>query len=192
MPSPPRLQPWHLVRRQSDPREVGSARHDNQSRQAARLTAEHAHAIDSRQTAARGGEGNRGPRRVPRTAEVMLTAELSRGCVPIHGLRQCLCSSVMLIYRANRCRCGTQNDTLVLDQLRGAYKAAVEEWIAAIKQEEALASVDHSVAEVDQWERAHFREDEIRSKVKAAKKRYEDALREKFLASEREQRARSC
>jgi hypothetical protein len=43
-----------------------------------------------------------------------------------------------------------QNDTLVLDQLRGAYKAAVEEWIAAIKQEEALASVDHSVAEVDQ------------------------------------------
>jgi hypothetical protein len=72
-------------------------------------------------------------------------------------------------------------DTLVLDQLRGAYKAAVEEWIAAIKQEEALASVDHSVAEVDQWERAHLREDEIRSKVKAAKKRYEDALREKFF-----------
>jgi ribosomal protein S20 len=74
-----------------------------------------------------------------------------------------------------------QNDTVVLDQLRGAYKTAVEEWIAAIKQEEALASVDHSVAEVDQWERAHLREDEIRSKVKAAKKRYEDALREKFF-----------
>jgi hypothetical protein len=33
-----------------------------------------------------------------------------------------------------------QNDTLVLDQLRGAYKAVVEEWIAAIKQEEALRS----------------------------------------------------
>ena len=73
------------------------------------------------------------------------------------------------------------NDTLVLDQLRSAYKAAVEQWIAAIKQEEALASVDHSVAEVDQWEQAHFREDEIRSKVKAAKKQYEDALREKFF-----------
>jgi hypothetical protein len=28
---------------------------------------------------------------------------------------------------------------------------------AAIKQEEALASVDHSIAEVDQWEQAHFR-----------------------------------
>jgi hypothetical protein len=34
--------------------------------------------------------------------------------------------------------------------------------------------------EVDQWEQAHFKEDEIRSKVKAAKKQYEDALREKF------------
>lgn len=73
-----------------------------------------------------------------------------------------------------------QNDPIELDQLQRAYKAAVEEWIAAIRQEEALASVDHSVAKVDQWEQAHFREDEIRRKVKAAKKRYEDALREKF------------
>jgi hypothetical protein len=73
-----------------------------------------------------------------------------------------------------------QNDTLELDELQMVYKAAVEEWIAAIKQEEALASVDHSVADVDQWEQAHFREDEIRSKVKAAKKQYESALREKF------------
>ncbi len=72
--------------------------------------------------------------------------------------------------------------TLELDQMRNAYQAAVEEWISAIKQEEALASVDHSIAEVDQWERAHFREDEIRSKVKAAKKQYEDALREKFYS----------
>jgi hypothetical protein len=73
-----------------------------------------------------------------------------------------------------------QNDTLELDQLQNAYKAAVEEWIAAIKQEEALVSVTHSVAEVDQWEQTHFREDEIRNKVKAAKKLYEDALRKKF------------
>jgi hypothetical protein len=72
-------------------------------------------------------------------------------------------------------------DTVELDQMQNAYKAAVEEWIAAIKQEESLASVNHTVAEVDQWEGAHFKEDEIRSKVKAAKKRYEDALREKFF-----------
>jgi hypothetical protein len=74
-----------------------------------------------------------------------------------------------------------QNQSLELDQLQVVYKAAVEEWIAAIRQEEALASVNHSVAEVDQWEQAHFREDELRNKVKAAKSQYEDALREKFF-----------
>ncbi len=74
-----------------------------------------------------------------------------------------------------------QDDTLELDQMQSAYKAAVEEWIAAIKNEEALASVNHSIAEIDKWEQAHFAEDEIRGKVKAAKKRYEDALREKFF-----------
>jgi hypothetical protein len=71
---------------------------------------------------------------------------------------------------------------LDLDQLQNAYKSAVEAWIAAIRQEEALASVDHSVADVDRWEQAHFHEDAIRNAVKAAKKRYEDALREKFYS----------
>jgi hypothetical protein len=72
-------------------------------------------------------------------------------------------------------------DTSELDQMQAAYKAAVEEWIAAIKEEEALASVNRTVAEVDKWEGAHFAEDKIRSKVKAAKKHYEDALRETFF-----------
>jgi hypothetical protein len=74
-----------------------------------------------------------------------------------------------------------QNDSSELDKMQTAYKAAVEEWIAAIKQEEALASVNHTIAEVDKWEAAHFAEDDIRSKVKSAKKKYEDALREKFF-----------
>jgi hypothetical protein len=69
-----------------------------------------------------------------------------------------------------------------LDQLQSAYKSAVEEWIAAIKQEEALVAVTpHSVAEVDKWEGAHFKEDGIRDKVIELKKQYEDALREKFF-----------
>ena len=72
------------------------------------------------------------------------------------------------------------DDNSELDKMQSAYKAAVEEWIAAIKREEALASVNHSIAEVDKWEDAHFKEDEVRNKVKAAKKRYEDAIREKF------------
>jgi hypothetical protein len=68
-----------------------------------------------------------------------------------------------------------------LDRMQAAYKATVEKWIEAIREEEALASVDHTVAEVDRWEAAHFREDEIRNKVKATKKEYEDALRLKFF-----------
>jgi len=68
-----------------------------------------------------------------------------------------------------------------LDSLQRAYKSAVEEWIAAIKQEEALASVNHSVAEVDKWEAAHFKEDEVRNKVLDAKKKYEDVLRKEFF-----------
>jgi hypothetical protein len=74
-----------------------------------------------------------------------------------------------------------ESDTSKLDEMQAAYKAAVEKWIAAIKEEEALASVNHTIAEVDRWEGAHFKEDEIRSEVKAAKKAYEDALREKFF-----------
>jgi hypothetical protein len=65
--------------------------------------------------------------------------------------------------------------------MQNIYKAAVEEWIGAIKAEEGLASVNHSIAEVDEWEAAHFKEEEIRRKVKEAKKRYEDALRKKFF-----------
>jgi hypothetical protein len=68
-----------------------------------------------------------------------------------------------------------------LDKLQTAYKDTVEAWIAAIRREEALASVNHDVAEVDQWEQAHLEEDELRNKVKAAKEEYEDALRAKFF-----------
>jgi len=67
------------------------------------------------------------------------------------------------------------------DNLQAAYKASVEAWILSIRNEEALASVNHSVAEIDQWEKAHFEEDEMRNKVKTAKAEYEDALRAKFF-----------
>jgi len=68
-----------------------------------------------------------------------------------------------------------------LDQLQAAYKAAVDAWVVAIRAEEALASVNHSVAEIDQWEDAAFKEEELRTKVKAAKQEYEDALRHKYF-----------
>ena len=68
-----------------------------------------------------------------------------------------------------------------LDELQVAYKDAVEAWIASIRKEEALASVNHDVAELDEWEKAHFEEDAMRGNVKVAKKKYEDALRAKFF-----------
>jgi hypothetical protein len=72
-------------------------------------------------------------------------------------------------------------DTAELVGLQGAYKAAVDEWVAAIREEEALASVHHSVADVDQWEHAHFKAEDLRGKAETAKAAYEDALREKFF-----------
>lgn len=68
-----------------------------------------------------------------------------------------------------------------LDALQKSYKDAVEDWIVAIRKEEALASVNHTVADVDSWEQAHFDEDAMRAKVKDAKAAYEDALREQFF-----------
>jgi hypothetical protein len=64
-----------------------------------------------------------------------------------------------------------------LDEKQAAYKTAVEAWIAAIREEEALASVAHNVAEIDTWESAHFREEDSRRAALAAKRAYEDALR---------------
>ncbi|HVW78800.1 MAG TPA: hypothetical protein VHB45_14400 [Alloacidobacterium sp.] len=73
------------------------------------------------------------------------------------------------------------DDSKELDLLQAAYKAAVETWLAAIRDEEALASGDHSVLEIDKWEAAHFREEDARNQAKSAKAAYEDALRKKFF-----------
>jgi hypothetical protein len=72
-------------------------------------------------------------------------------------------------------------DLAALDDLQQEYKEAVDEWIATIREEEALASVDHSVAAIDKWDNAGFVEEAARNRAKAAKKAYEDALREKFF-----------
>jgi hypothetical protein len=65
-----------------------------------------------------------------------------------------------------------------LDTLRFAYKAAVERWIAAIRLEENLATPDHSMVAVEDWEKADFAEEESRTIAKASRKEYQEALRE--------------
>jgi hypothetical protein len=68
-----------------------------------------------------------------------------------------------------------------LDQLQAAYKAAVDAWVAAIREEEALASGNHNVAELDEWEQAHSRADKKQRDVIYTKRLYEDALRREFF-----------
>jgi hypothetical protein len=69
------------------------------------------------------------------------------------------------------------DDDAELDRLQAEYKAVVDAWVALIRAEEALASVHHSVAELDKWEAAHFAAEEARAKAEAAKAAYEDGLR---------------
>ncbi len=73
------------------------------------------------------------------------------------------------------------SDNAELDEMQSAYKAEVDAWVAAIRAEEALASVNHSVAEVDKWEAAFFLAEDARRRAQAAKTRYEAALRQKFF-----------
>jgi S-adenosylmethionine hydrolase len=68
-----------------------------------------------------------------------------------------------------------------LDRMQNAYKAEVEAWITAIRAEEALASVNHTLAEVDTWEGAHFLAEAAGRKAEAAKAVYEEALRQRYF-----------
>lgn len=68
-----------------------------------------------------------------------------------------------------------------LDRLQKNYKDAVDVWVASIHYEEALASVNHAIVEVEKWEHAAAHEEEARKKAKVAKVAYEDALRQEFF-----------
>ncbi len=72
-------------------------------------------------------------------------------------------------------------DNSELNRLQNSYKTAVEDWIAAIRKEVVLVSVNHSEADVDSWEAACFVEEDARGKARVAKKVYEDALRKKLF-----------
>jgi hypothetical protein len=64
-----------------------------------------------------------------------------------------------------------------LDQLRLAYKKATDEWVDAIRSEEALATSDHSMIAMEKWDAAHFREEDAHTKANEAREAYKDALR---------------
>lgn len=68
-------------------------------------------------------------------------------------------------------------NTAELDQLRLEYKATVDEWVAAIRAEEALATADHSMTAMENWDETHFREQDAQEKATKAREAYKDALR---------------
>jgi hypothetical protein len=69
-------------------------------------------------------------------------------------------------------------DTSDVDQLRLAYKQAVDEWVLAVRAEEALATPDHSEVAWEHRDDAGFAEQEAQSNAKLARDAYKDALRE--------------
>ncbi len=64
-----------------------------------------------------------------------------------------------------------------LDQLRLAYKQAVDAWVATIRAEEALATPDHSMVAMEHWDTAHFNEQDAQKKATEAREAYKDGLR---------------
>jgi hypothetical protein len=64
-----------------------------------------------------------------------------------------------------------------LDSLRLAYKKAVDEWVDTIRAEEALATPDHSMIAMENWDEAHFKEHDAHEKATKAREAYKDGLR---------------
>jgi len=64
-----------------------------------------------------------------------------------------------------------------LDHLRFVYKKATDKWVEAIRDEEALATADHSMIAMERWDDAHFREEDAHTKYTEAREAYKDGLR---------------
>ena len=66
-----------------------------------------------------------------------------------------------------------------LDQLLGEYRQAIDQWVATIKAEEALANDDHSMVEMEKRDAAGFVAHDAEAEAKKARDRYKNALRKK-------------
>ncbi|MGA8741296.1 MAG: hypothetical protein WB561_08940 [Terracidiphilus sp.] len=68
-----------------------------------------------------------------------------------------------------------------LDELRAAYLQATNEWVLAIRAEEALATPDHSEVAWEHWDEAVLAEQDAATRAREAKEQYKDALRQANL-----------
>jgi hypothetical protein len=69
-------------------------------------------------------------------------------------------------------------DRAELDRLQQAYKTAVDQWVTAIREEEALATPDYSLPAWERWDQAGFKEHDAQDKAQAAKEAYKEGLRQ--------------
>ena len=70
------------------------------------------------------------------------------------------------------------NDTN-FDQLLSDYRRAIDNWVNALRAEEALANDDHSMVEMEKWDAAGFTAHDAEAVAKKARDRYKNALRKK-------------
>jgi hypothetical protein len=65
------------------------------------------------------------------------------------------------------------------DALLATYKQAIDAWVSAIHDEEALAQPDHSMIEMEKWDAAGLRVHDAELAAKKARDHYKNALRQK-------------
>ncbi len=70
-------------------------------------------------------------------------------------------------------------DNSSFDQLLATYKAAVNQWVDAIRAEEGLATPDHSMTQMEAWDTAGLKLHDAELTAKKARDEYKNALRQK-------------
>jgi hypothetical protein len=65
------------------------------------------------------------------------------------------------------------------DQLLSDYRGTIDNWVNALRAEEALANEDHSMVEMERWDAAGFTAHDAEAVAKKARDRYKNALRKK-------------
>ena len=70
-------------------------------------------------------------------------------------------------------------EDLNFDQLLTGYHQALDNWVNALRAEEALANDDHSMVEMEKWDAAGFTAHDAEAVAKKARDRYKNALRKK-------------
>ena len=65
-----------------------------------------------------------------------------------------------------------------LDELQTSYKQAADQWVFAIRAEEALANADHSETEMEHWDAADFHVQDAQKQAKEVRDAYKEGLRQ--------------